>query len=392
VQPAAAGALSLDDVLTAVEASAGLTEVGRGLWQGPNVVLPGYRRLFGGQLLAQAIAVARTPGKVVRSLHLVFLAEGRPELPVTWSVEPLHDGRTFATRSVAALQGERLLATGLVSLHVRDVGGRLLEHSLAPPIVLAPSAVGALGQLGALAFETRPVLSPDPLRRGSPGEAGAGAGAGAGVGPGPDGGGAFWMVGGDLCVPTNHPERAGDSPRVGPGAAGPSEPTPAPAATLDGLGVGPPELAVWMRSPRAPRHADDQVAHQALLAYASDLTMMVAAMRPHAGVGYGSDVVEASAVTSHTISFHRPVRVDEWLLFVQESPAAAGGRAYIRGDVFDETGAVVASCAQEVLIRVRDAEGANPGAASSSKPVAVAVAVAEADADTDADLAGGGGR
>jgi acyl-CoA thioesterase II len=67
--------------------------------------------------------------------------------------------------------------------------------------------------------------------------------------------------------------------------------------------------------------------------------------------------VKASAVTSHTISFHRPVRVDEWLLFVQESPAAAAGRAYIRGDFFDDAGTVVASCAQEALIRVASADG-----------------------------------
>jgi acyl-CoA thioesterase-2 len=109
-----------------------------------------------------------------------------------------------------------------------------------------------------------------------------------------------------------------------------------------------------MRAPRAPRDDASQLAHQELLAYASDVTMMATAMRPHAGIGFGSSALTASAVTSHTVSFHRPIRVHDWLLFVQQSPSAAGGRAYIRGDVFDETGAVVASCAQEVLIRVSD--------------------------------------
>jgi acyl-CoA thioesterase-2 len=150
----------------------------------------------------------------------------------------------------------------------------------------------------------------------------------------------------DTFVPTEHPEPL------------PGEGRPPAAPVLDGLAVGPPELAVWMRSPRPPRHDAGGGGHQALLAYASDLTMMVAAMRPHAGVGYGSDALQASAVTTHTISFHRPVRVDEWLLFAQESPAAAGGRAYIRGDFFDERGSVVASCAQEILIRVRGDEPA----------------------------------
>lgn len=358
--PGSRGALSLEEVLSAVEASVTLVDIGNGagIWQGPNVVLPGYRRLFGGQLLAQAIAAAASPGKVVRSLHLVFVAEGRPDSPVSWSADVLQDGRTFATRSVVALQGERLLATGLVSLHAPDASGRRLEHSIAPPVVPPPAETAAIGQLGAMAFETRPVLLDEPLARAPlPAVGGVGGPPGDLVEP-------FWLRFGYVYVPKPQPE-APAGPGAGPGgpgggplAGGPLAGGPGagsagpPPPALDGLAVGPPELAVWMRSPRPPRDAADQVSHQALLAYASDVTMMVAAMRPHAGVGFGSPAVEASAVTSHTISFHRPFRVDEWLLFVQESPAAAGGRAYIRGDWFDEAGEVVASCAQEILIRL----------------------------------------
>jgi acyl-CoA thioesterase-2 len=287
--------------LAAVEACLVLVETAPGLWRAQNVVLSGYRRLFGGQLLAQAIAAAviggGDTGKLVRSLHLVFTAEGRLEAPVDWSVEALHEGRTFATRSVIARQAGRVLATGIASLHVPDgldaAGGRVLDHSVAPPSVAAPPESAPVSPLGAMIFETRPV----PLGK--------------------------------------------------PGASR--------APALDGLAVGPPELAVWMRAPRAPGHVEGsvpQLRHQQLLAYASDLTMMAAAMRPHAGVGFGAPDVAASAVTSHTISFHRRIRVDDWLLFVQQSPVAAGGRAYIRGDVFDASGVVVASCAQEVLIRV----------------------------------------
>jgi acyl-CoA thioesterase-2 len=210
-----------------------------------------------------------------------------------------------------------VLATGVVSLHVPDVaagnGARVLEHSIAVPFVPAPAEVPAIDPLGAMALEARPVSLRQPIAPAEPAEPVAAAPAASVVGH------------------------------------------EATALALDGLAVGPPELAVWMRAPRAPRSGAGpagQIAHQELLAYASDITMMAAAMRPHAGVGFGSADVTASAVTSHTISFHRAVRVDEWLLFVQESPAAAGGRAYIRGGVFDESGAVVASCAQEVLIRV----------------------------------------
>jgi len=331
------GADSIEDVFSAVEASVGLVEVdvgGGSAWQGPNVVLPGYRRLFGGQLLAQAIAAATVSGgaagKVARSLHLVFIAEGRTDSPVSWSVEAVHDGRTFATRAVVARQGERVIATGVVSLHAPDTGDHALEHSIAPFAVPMAAEVAAAAQLGAMAFETRPVLSPAVFSRGVGSE------------PRP-----FWVGERDVFGPNHHPER-------------PMEPAVAAEVTsgaLDGLAVGPPELAAWMRAPRSPRRGTDQLVHQELLAYASDLTMMVAAMRPHEGIGFGSPLVQASAVTSHTISFHRPLRVDEWLLFAQESPTAAGGRAYIRGDWFDDTGRVVASCAQEVLIRVAGPDG-----------------------------------
>jgi acyl-CoA thioesterase-2 len=303
--------MSPADALNAVEACLTLTELAPRVWRGPNVMLPGAKRIFGGQLLAQAAAAAAaTPpgggGKVVRSLHLVFIAEGQPDAPVDWSVQTLHDGRTFATRSVAARQGARIVAAGVVSSHLPDIPGasaRVLDHSMAPPSVPAPPDLAPVRALGAMPFETRPVL---PAHLAAPGA----------------------------------PEML-------------LEPA------LDGLAVGPPELAVWMRAPRAPRTvegADPQLRQQELLAYASDLTMMVAAMRPHEGVGFGARAVTASAVTSHTVSFHRPIHVEDWLLFVQESPVAAAGRAYVRGDVFDSSGVVVASCAQEVLIRV--AEGA----------------------------------
>jgi len=287
-------ALSLEEVLSAVESCTRMNNTRASTWQAPHVLLPGYRRLFGGQLLAQAIAcaVAASPdvsSKVVRSVHLAFTAEGRPDLAADWSVEAVQDGSTFATRSVSVRQGERVLAAGVVSLHIPDTGPEVLAHSARPPGVPPAAALASMPQSGAMAMEVR-------------------------------------------C------EQA-----------------------LDGLAVGPAELNVWMRAHRPPRPARspegqasaaaELIASQQLLAYSSDLTMMVAAMRPHDGIGYGSPSVLASAVTSHTISFHQPFAVDDWLLFAQSSPVAAGGRAYIRGDWFTAAGALVASCAQEVLIR-----------------------------------------
>lgn len=277
-------ALDREAVLGAVEACVRLSEVVPGSYEGPNVVLPGYERLFGGQLLAQALAAGLATddsGKVPRSLHLVFTAEGRPDAPVLWSVGRVHSGATFATRTVSATQADRLLASGVVSLHrLGDAGP---DHGIRPPQVEEPATLEDVPQLGAMALEVR---------------------------------------------------SAGNVP-------------------LDGVAVGPPELAVWMRLPGGYELAPgDAGAHEEILAYSSDLTMMAAALRPHEGLGFGTSSLIGSAVTSHTISFHRPVSVADWLLFAQSSPVAAGGRAFVRGDWFTRAGELVASCAQEVFLKV----------------------------------------
>lgn len=266
-------------LLDAVEAAFDLVPAPGGRLSGANVDLAGYRRLFGGQLLAQALAAAVADGddKLARSIHLVFVAEGRPGTAVTWEVTAPHTGRTFATRSVTAAQGDRLLATGLVSLHAAEEG---VEHQHERPDVPGPDGLRAIAPTGAMPLELRVV--------------------------------------GDVA--------------------------------LDSDEVGPPRLDVWMRAAR-PVRPGSPLAQQQLLAYCSDATMLAAALRPHPGLGFGSELLLASAVTSHTISFHRPFTADGWLLFAQSSPVTHGGRAYVQGDWFDGDGALVASCAQEALIR-----------------------------------------
>ena len=113
--------------------------------------------------------------------------------------------------------------------------------------------------------------------------------------------------------------------------------------------AGPPSLQLWMR---APALADDRVVHQALLAHATDLTIIGTALRPFEGVSQADSTVTLhTAVTSHSLWFHQPFRLDEWLLLVQQSPVVANGRAFGRGDVFSSTGEVVASFAQEAMVR-----------------------------------------
>lgn len=271
-------------MLASFEASLVLAPAAGGLLSGPNVEIPGYHRLFGGQLLAQSLVAACFDAgaeRVVRSVHLVFVAEGTPASPVSWRVSPVRVGRTFSTLSVLALQEGRELAAGVVSLHVPEDG---FSHALAVPAVADHSS-----------------LQPVPP--------------GAGAMP------CEMRVDGDV--------------------------------RLDGGAIGPPELAVWMRPPRAL--AGGALVSQTLLAYCSDATMMVAALRPH-GAALGSPALGATSVTSHTVSFHRPFVFDDWLLFAQQSPAAFGGRAYARGDWFAGE-LVVASCAQEMLIRPAPAGG-----------------------------------
>jgi len=113
---------------------------------------------------------------------------------------------------------------------------------------------------------------------------------------------------------------------------------------------GPAVFQFWMQTPSAP---DDQAVHQALLAYATDLTVIGTALRPVEGLSQADTMTKFhSAVTSHSLWFHQPFRVDEWLLVDQVGPVLASGRGYGRGDVWTADGRLVASFAQESMIRM----------------------------------------
>lgn len=113
--------------------------------------------------------------------------------------------------------------------------------------------------------------------------------------------------------------------------------------------AGPPRLELWMRAPSLP---DDRAVHQSLLAHATDLTVIGTALRPFEGMSQADSTVTLhTAVTSHSLWFHQPFRLDEWLLLAQHSPVVANGRGFGRGDVFRADGELVASFAQESMIR-----------------------------------------
>lgn len=120
------------------------------------------------------------------------------------------------------------------------------------------------------------------------------------------------------------------------------------ADDLDATTAGPPQFELWMRTPSV-----DPVLAPALAAYATDLTLIGTALRPLEGFSQrGNGTAFTSAVTSHTLWFHRPFRTDQWLLLRQRSPLMAHGRSFGLGDLITEDGALVASYAQEALLRL----------------------------------------
>ena len=263
------------DILACLEVEA----VSGGAYTAPNIPMP-YRRIFGGQLLAQLVAVseAATVGKQVKSLHVAFPREGDLATPVVFDVEEVHTGRSFATRSVRTHQAGSVIAQAVVSLHTPE-SSALAHQTLRPPATRVEEAAEV--DLGMIPWETRAVGGVD----------------------------------------------------------------------LGSREVGPAESAFYMRTPGIGR--DTSAAHRALLAHATDLTVIGTALRPHEGLSEADspDHVQ-TAVTTHTIFFQADdLRVDAWWLLVQSSPVLVGARGHGRGDVFDATGRLCASFAQESLIR-----------------------------------------
>ncbi len=275
-------AFSLADLVACLD----LTEVEPGVVEGVNLDI-GYHRVFGGQILAQVVAVASaaSPGKSVKSLTVLFPREGDTAKPLRYGVERVQDGRTFGATRVVASQDGKVIASALVSLHIDEEG---LHRSDAPPEVGPPD--GAVPHdLPMVPWEVRVVGGVDLADRAS----------------------------------------------------------------------GPARFEMWMR---APNLSAERAVHQALLSHATDLTLIGTALRPFDGVSQADSTVTLhTAVTSHSLWFHQPFALDGWLLVAQHSPVVANGRAFGRGDVFSAAGEVVASFAQESMVRRVEPPGSREG-------------------------------
>jgi acyl-CoA thioesterase-2 len=242
-------------------------------FRGPNQQLD-YHRVFGGQLLGQAIEAARTafPDKSVKSLHTVFPREGRADEPVDIEVAAHHQGRSFATLTVTIRQSRGVLAVASASMHAVEDGP---AHQDVEPVPAVPGPEHAT-DLSLIPWETRSKVD------------------------------------------------------------------------LNDTAAGPATYEFWMRTPPV----DPDLA-PALAAYATDLTLIGTAVRPLGGLSHrGNGTQFTSAVTSHTVWFHRPFRTDEWLLLRQHSPVLAHGRCFGRGDLLTTDGVLAASYTQEALLRI----------------------------------------
>lgn len=251
-------------------------------------------RIFGGQVLAQSLSAAnRTvePERLAHSMHAYFMRPGNPEKQIVYEVQPLRDGKSFATRLVIAKQDGEPIFNTTISYQIVEEG---LEHQASAPEVPPPEDLES-----DKAFWTR-------LAEENPGR---------------------------VPPPPGHPIERKPVKRRNY-----LDPTPTE-----------PEQQIWFRA--LGEVGGDIGRHQTLLAFMSDFALLGAALLPHPYSGISPDLQSASL--DHAIWFHRPFKADEHLLYVMDSPSASAGRGFSRGSFFTRDGILVASTAQEALIRVR---------------------------------------
>lgn len=288
----------MSDPLSGLLATLDLTDTGartsEDIFTGPSQWMP-HGRVFGGQVLAQALVAAQrtiAPDRNVHSMHGYFLRPGDIDHPITFSVDRIHDGRSFSTRRTQAYQHGQPILSMIASF--QDVDGGL-DHQIDMPSDLPdPESLPTAAQL---------LEGIDhPVARG-------------------------WASG-----------RAFDLRHV-----------PSPIyLTVEGGQAA--HQAVWLRT--FGTMPDDPALHRAALVYASDYSIQESVLRRH-GLPWATPGLKVASL-DHAMWMHRFGRVDEWLLYVQESPNAVGGRGLSLGRIYSRDGVLLASVAQEITVRVPD--------------------------------------
>lgn len=254
----------------------------------------GFGRVYGGQVIGQALAAARQTvreDRYVHSLHSYFLKEGDTRMPIIYNVECISNGRSFDTRQVSAIQKGRLIFTLTASFHKKEDG---FDHQDKMPITDSPEVLIDEDER-CLKF---PDVMPEHIRKES------------------------------LCK------------------------SPIEIRQVEPKNPYLPEIRapinkIWFRS--AGKLLDNQDIHTYLLAYASDFQLLSTTLFPHEASVVQSNMQVASL--DHAMWFHRDFRMDDWLLYAVDSPSASGARGLVRGQIFNQQGFLVASIMQEGLIR-----------------------------------------
>lgn len=279
-----------------------LERIEQNLFRGRSQDL-GWGTVFGGQVLGQALSAAMQTVPVergVHSLHGYFLRPGKVDRPIVYTVDPIRDGRSFTTRRVVAIQDGAAIFNLAASFQI-DEGG--YEHQDTVPEAPAPEDLTSELEL---------------IRR--------------------------------------HAHRLPPGVREQMTADRPIEIRPVDPYNPLNPKAKPPRRQVWYRT-IAPL-PDDRVVHRCLLAYASDFHFVTTAMQPHA-VSYATPGMQVASL-DHAMWFHRPFRLDDWLLYDVDSPSASGARGLVRGRFFTRDGVLVASTVQEGLMRNRKSRDGKP--------------------------------
>ena len=293
------------DVLTELIEILSLERIEENIFRGRSQDL-GWGRVFGGQVLGQALSAAEQTvpeERVVHSLHGYFLRPGDAHKPIVFTVDPIRDGKSFTTRRVVAVQDGRAIFSLSASFQVEESG---LEHQAAemPEGVPSPDDLVSEQELGKRYLGQLP----EEVR---------------------------------ARIPKGMQDRVvADRPIE-----------IRPVVPLDPIhpDVREPKRQVWFRASGAL--PDRRSLHHYMLAYASDFHLLGSSMQPH-GVTWLTPGMQVASI-DHAMWFHRPFRFDDWLLYDIESPSAQGARGLAQGRWFTRDGTLVASTAQEGLIRDR---------------------------------------
>ena len=257
----------------------------------------GWQRVFGGQVIGQALVAAQrtvAAERYVHSLHCYFMRPGDPQAPIIYQVDRLRDGGSFTTRRVTAIQHGHAIFSLECSFQVEEEG---FEHQMPMPLDV-PSPETLRNQFQLLQETGHEV--PDAVRK-------------------------YWARERPLEIRPVNIEHYTSKDKL------------------------PPRQNVWVRM--MGDVPDDRRIQAAILAYLSDMTLLETSTFAHGRVGYDPEIQMASL--DHAMWFHRPCRLDDWLLYAQDSPNTIGSRGFSRGFLYARDGTLIASTAQEGLVRLR---------------------------------------